>query len=330
MKICIYGLGAIGGLVAARLARSGQHVSAVARGVTLDAVRREGLLLLERDGDNDRRTRVEIEASDRPGDLGEQDLVVLTVKTTGLAQVAHDIGPLLGPRTAVLSMMNGVQWWFFHGLAQRPPGLRLESVDPGGAIAAAIPPEHVIGSVTHLSSASPEPGVIRHGMGERIIVGEPSGGQSGRSMAAIDALRRGGFQVEEAPRIQSEIWFKLWGNMTMNPVSAITGATGDRILDDDLVRGFLSRCMREAAQIGARIGLPIDVDPEARHAVTRALGALRTSMLQDVEAGRMVELDALVASVVEIGAACGVPTPDIETLLGLARLHARVRGLYPG
>jgi 2-dehydropantoate 2-reductase len=136
--------------------------------------------------------------------------------------------------------------------------------------------------------------------------------------------------VEAAPRIQSEIWFKLWGNMTMNPVSAITGATGDRILDDDLVRGFLSRCMREAAQIGARIGLPIDVDPEERHALTRKLGALRTSMLQDVDAGRLVELDALVASVVEIGAACGIPTPDIETLLGLARLHARVRGLYPG
>jgi 2-dehydropantoate 2-reductase len=164
MRICIYGLGAIGGLVAARLARSGQHVSAVARGVTLDAVRREGLLLLERYGDTERRTRAEIEASERPGDLGEQDLVVLTVKTTGLAQVARDIGPLLGPRTAVLSMMNGLQWWFFHGLEHRPPGLRLESVDPGGAIAAAIAPERVIGSVTHLSSASPEPGVIRHGM----------------------------------------------------------------------------------------------------------------------------------------------------------------------
>ncbi len=330
MKICIYGLGAIGGLVAARLAHSGEHVCAVARGVTLDAVRRDGLRLIERDGDGARHTRVEIEASDRPADLGEQDLVILTVKTTGLAQVARDIGPLLGPGTAVLSMMNGLQWWFFHGLDKRPPGLVLESVDPGGALSRAIPAERVIGSVTHLSSTSPEPGLIRHGMGERLIVGEPAGGQSSRSIAAIDALRRGGFQVEPAERIQSDIWFKLWGNMTMNPVSALTGATGDRILDDDLVRGFLSRCMVEASRIGACIGLPIDADPEERHAVTRKLGAFRTSMLQDVEAGRMLELDALVASVLEIGAACGVPAPNIETLLGLARLHARVRGLYPG
>lgn len=329
MKVCIYGLGAIGGLMAARLARAGLPVNAVARGATLDAVRRDGLALVERDGDAERRTVVPVTASDRPAELGVQDLVVLSVKTTALAQVAREIAPLVGPGTAVLSAMNGLQWWFFHGLAGAPPGLSLASVDPGGALARAVPASAVVGCVTHLSASTSAPGVVRHGVGDRLIVGEPVGGQSARSRAVVDLLVHAGFAVEASECIQRDVWYKLWGNMTMNPVSAITGATADRILDDDFVRGFLSACMLEASAIGARIGLPIEGTPEARHAVTRRLGAFRTSMLQDVEGGRAVELDALVASVAEIGRAVGVPTPNVDTLLGLARLHARVRGLYP-
>ena len=329
MRICVYGLGAIGGLFAARIARTGRTVSAVARGATLETARREGLALIEREGERERRSVVRVEASDRPGDLGPQDLVILTVKTTGLVEVAREIAPLLGPETVVLSAMNGLQWWFFHGMDASLGALRLETVDPGGLLTAAIDPKRVVGCVTHLSSSSPAPAVIRHGTGERLIVGEPGGGAAPRTREIVELLRAAGFEVEPSDRIQRDIWIKLWGNMTMNPVSAITGATADRILDDDLVRGYLSRCMVEAARIGERIGLPIAMSPDERHAITRKLGAFRTSMLQDAEAGRALELDALVSVVVEIGRQVGVDMPAIESLLGLSRLYARVRRLYP-
>jgi 2-dehydropantoate 2-reductase len=329
VKACVYGLGAIGGLIAARLARAGHPVSAVARGATLEAVRRDGLTLVERDGEGERRTSVRIDASDRPGDLGPQPLVILSVKTTALAQVAREIGPLIGPDTVVLSTMNGLQWWFFHGMGPELGRIRLDSVDPGGALAEAIPAPRVVGCVTHLSSSTSAPGVVRHGVGDRLIVGEPGGGASERSRAIAALLSSAGFEVESSERIQRDVWIKLWGNMTVNPVSALTGATADRMLDDELVRGYLSRCMVEAARIGERIGLPIAMTPDERHAITRKLGALRTSMLQDVEAGRAIELDALVASVVEIGRQVRVETPAIDALLGLSRLFGRVHGLYP-
>jgi 2-dehydropantoate 2-reductase len=329
MKICIYGLGAIGGLMAARLAARGAAVSAVARGATLEAVRRSGLSLTQTIDGAQRHARVALDVSDRPADLGPQDLVVIAVKTTGLAGVARDIAPLLGPGTAVLSAMNGVPWWFFHGLSPAPQAMHLSSVDPGGKVTAAIAPERVIGCVTHLSASSPFPGTVQHVAGNRLIVGEPGGGaSSARTQRTVAALRDAGFEVDEAASIQQEIWFKLWGNMTVNPISALTGATGERIVDDDLVRTFMSRCMVEAAAIGSRIGLPIDADPESRHAVTRRLGAFRTSMLQDVQAGKAVELDALVGAVIEIARQLALPTPNIDALFGLARLQARVLGLY--
>ena len=329
MKFCIVGLGAIGGLFAARLAAAGHEVSALARGATLEAVRRDGLTLAEGAPGHEQRQRFAIRASDDPSALGPQDVVVIAVKTTGLASVANNVAALLGPDTAVLSAMNGVPWWFFHGLAPALARIRLESVDPGRRISRAIPAERVVGCVTHLSAAAPAPGTVRSVAGNRLIVGEPAGGAATPRAAGIAAaLREAGFEVEEAAVIQQEIWFKLWGNMTMNPISALTGATGERILDDDHVRSFMSRCMVEAAAIGQRIGLPIHQSPEQRHAVTRKLGAFRTSMLQDVDAGRPVELDALVASVMEIGHQLAVPTANIDALFGLARLQAQVRGLY--
>ena len=329
MKFCIVGLGAIGGLFAARLALAGHEVSALARGATLEAVRRDGLTLVEGAPGHETSRRVAINVSDDPAALGPQDVIVVAVKTTALASVAGSVAALLGPDTAVLSAMNGVPWWFFHGLAPELARIRLASADPDGQISRAIPVQRVIGCVTHLSAATPAPGTVRSVAGNRLIVGEPAGAAATpRAAATVAALRKAGFEVEEAAVIQQEIWFKLWGNMTMNPISALTGATGDRILDDDHVRSFMSRCMVEAAQIGQQIGLPIDQDPEQRHAVTRKLGAFRTSMLQDVSAGRPVELDALVASVMEIGRAVAVPTPNIDALFGLARLQAQVRGLY--
>ncbi len=324
-KIAIYGAGAIGGWMGARLAAAACDVSVVARGAALQALRTHGLRLRE----GERETAHAVQASDQPADLGVQDVVVVAVKAPGMADVARAIGPLLGPQTIVLTAMNGVPWWFLQGFGGALAGHALESVDPGGAIARAIPAAQVIGGVVHASCSVDEPGVIRHRMGNGLIVGEPGGGETPRVQALADLLQRAGFDVTRSPQIQKDIWYKLWGNMTINPVSAMTGATADLILDDELARGFVSRVMLEAREIGARIGLPIAEQPEDRHQVTRKLGALKPSMLQDVEAGKPVELDALVASVRELGQLTQVPTPFTDALLGLARLHARGRGLYP-
>jgi 2-dehydropantoate 2-reductase len=330
VKVCIYGLGAVGGLIGARLARGGVEVTAVARAETLAHVRAQGLVLLEQRDGAEARESFRIEASDRPSELGPQDLVVLAVKATALPAVASAIEPLLGPGTAVLTAMNGIPWWFFHGLPGAAGSLQVPSLDPGGALARAIPVKHILGSVLHFSASCPEPGTVRHGAGNRIIVGDPEGGPADARVSAVaETLLRGGFDVDVSERIQEDIWFKLWGNMTMNPLSAVTGATMDLILDDPLVRQFVAWCMTEAAEVGARIGLPIDQTPEERQAVTRQLGAVRTSMLQDIDNGRSIELDAMVTAVRELAMQVGVPTPNIDTLLGLARLHARVLGLYP-
>ena len=324
-KIAIYGAGAIGGWMGVRLAVIGCDVSVVARGDTLAAVRAHGLRLHEGEAE----TAQAVTASDDPAALGVQDLVIVSVKAPGMVDVAQRIQPLIGPNTIVLTAMNGVPWWFLQGFGGPVAGRTLQSVDPGGAIAQAIPAAHVIGCVVHASCSVDAPGVIHHRAGQGLIVGEPSGGETPRVRALTELLTKAGFDVTLSPQIQKDVWYKLWGNMTMNPVCAMTGASSDRVLDDELVRGFLSAVMLEAKAIGARIGIPIADEPEDRHAVTRKLGAMRPSMLQDVEAGKPVELDALVASVRELGQLTQVPTPYTDALLGLARLHARVRGLYP-
>ena len=322
--VAIVGAGAVGGFVGAQLARAGVPVSALARGATAAALKAHGFRL---DMAGERRVAA-VRVAESAAALGPHDVVVIAVKAQSLPALAPSLGPLLGPDTVVLTAMNGVPWWFFHGLPGAPT-LRLESVDPGGAIAAALPPARVIGGVVHISCATPEPGLVRHGIGTRIIVGEPDGSDSPRVAALAAMLRDGGIDAPVSRQIQTDVWYKLWGNMTMNPVSALTGATSDRILDDPLVNGFCLAVMREASAIGARIGCPIAQSGEERNKITRQLGAMRTSMLQDLEAGKPLELDALVAVVREIGLAVGVPTPSIDALLGLARLHARVRGLYP-
>ena len=326
MKVCIVGAGAIGGLIGARLAASTDcEVSALARGETLAALNAEGWRLKQ----GDRLVTGKAHASSDARELGPQDLVVVAVKAPSMAPIAAQIGALLKPDTIVLPAMNGVPWWFSQGLpavGDQP----LQSVDPGGAIARAIPLSHVIGCVVHLSAATTEPGLVQHRNGMGLIVGEPDGSTSARLETLHELLVKAGFDVTSSDAIRHDIWYKLWGNMTMNPVSAITGATGDRMLDDPLVRGFCSAAMREAAAIGARIGCVIDQDPEARHAITRELGAFKTSMLVDVERGKPIELDAIVTAVHELGRRTGVPTPNIDALLGLTRLFARTRGLLPG
>ena len=324
MKVCIYGAGAIGGWIGHGLAGAGCEVSVVARGTTLEALSQYGLRL-DQAGQVTAQT---VKVSSLPAALGPQDLVVISVKAPALPDVAQHIAPLIGPNTVVMTAMNGVPWWFLQGFGGSYASQPLTSIDPQGDIAQAIAPQHIVGCVVHASCSVDAPGLVHHHFGNKLIIGEPSGDKSARVLQIAALLETAGFEVPVAGQIQKDIWFKLWGNMTVNPISALTGATTDLIMGDDLVRGFISSVMLEAKEIGARLGIAIDQQPEDRHAVTMKLGAFKTSMLQDVEAGKAVELDALVTAVKELGTLTKVATPCTDALLGLARLHARVRGLY--
>lgn len=306
------------------LARAGCSVSVVARGATLQALQLHGLRLNQAG----QITSQAVASSAVPAELGAQDLVVLAVKAPSLPEVARHIAPLLGPDTLVLTAMNGVPWWFLQGFGGALSGQRLSSVDPTGEITQAIPARHIVGCVVHASCSLDEPGQVHHHFGNKLIIGEPSGDKTARVLQLAALLEKAGFEAPVSDQIQKDIWFKLWGNMTANPISALTGATMDRVLDDELVTAFTHSIMLEAKEIGARIGIPIHQTPEERHVITRKLGAFKTSMLQDVEAGKPVELDALVTAVRELGQLTGVPTPSTDALLGLARLQARVKGLY--
>ncbi len=319
MKVCIVGAGAVGGFMGARLAAAGEaRVSVLARGATLLALQEHGWRLTM----NGALLQAPALARSEASALGVQDLVVVAVKAQSLASVAQIIQPLLGPQTVVLPAMNGVPWWFCEGWA-------LNSVDPGGVIAANLPQSQVVGCVVHASVATTAPGWVQHHKGRGLIVGEPQGGKSPRVQGVADLLQHAGFEVTHSADIRHDIWYKLWGNLTMNPVSAMTGATADRVLADPLVREFCSAVMLEAAEIGRRIGCHIDQTPEQRHAMAAELGAFKSSMLQDVQAGRSIELDAIVAAVQEIGQRLALRSPNINALLGLTRLFARTHGLYP-
>ena len=326
-NVCIYGAGAIGGWLGAGLAQAGCDVSIVARGATLDALQTHGLRLQQGDTVTSHAS-YRVRASANPSDFGIQDLVVIAVKAPALLAVARQIAPLIGPSTIVLTAMNGVPWWFFQGFGGAYSGTQLKAVDATGEIAKAIPAASIVGCVVHASCSVTSPGLIRHHFGNGLIIGEPSGQATARVQALASLLSQAGFTASVSAQIQKDAWYKLWGNMTVNPISAMTGATTDLILGDELVRNFISSVMLEAREIGARIGIPIDQQPSDRHAITLKLGAFKTSMLQDVEAGRAVELDALVTVVKELGTLTGVATPFTDALLGLSRLHARVRGLY--
>ena len=331
MKVCIYGAGAIGGWIGAHLAQTGHEVSVVARGANLEALQKNGLQCVQTQA-ADATLKVNVKVSAQPVDLGLQDLVIVAVKAPAMADVAQGIAPLLGPNTMVMTAMNGVPWWFFQGFGGTLQGATLNTIDPEGRIAKAIPAHHVVGCVVHASCSMDAPGVVRHHFGQGLILGEPAeqnGQVSERVQQLVAHLQTAGFTASASAQIQKDVWYKLWGNMTVNPISAITGATTDLILKDDLVRDLMSKVMLEAKAIGEKIGIPIAQTPEDRHAVTLKLGAFKTSMLQDVESRKTVELDALVSGVRELGQLTAISTPYIDALLGLSRLHARVRGLYP-
>jgi 2-dehydropantoate 2-reductase len=323
LKIAIVGLGAIGGWVAGRFAAAGHHVSAFARGATLSTLRERGLTL-EEAGDKSTFT---IAASDDAEALGTHDLVLVAVKAQSLPHAATAVARLMRPETLVVPLMNGVPWWFFADVAADTRFRHLDAVDPNGRIARAIPTENVIGAVVHASCETRAPAHIAHRNGNGIILGEIRGGQSERVAQLASLFRSARFEVTVSERIQTNVWYKLWGNMTMNPISAVTGVTCDRILDDPLLLEFVLRVMAEAAEIGARIGCPIAESGRDRVAVTRKLGVFKTSMLQDVEAGRSLEIDALLAAPREIAAKLGITTPNMDALLGLVRVFARRHGL---
>ncbi|MDV3256203.1 MAG: 2-dehydropantoate 2-reductase [Sphingomonas sp.] len=315
MDIGIIGAGAIGGWIAARLAIAGEQVSVLARGQTLEALR-EGLAILE----NGREQRVEVKASGDPRKIGRQDLLVIAVKGPALAGVAASVGAMIGPETLIVPMMNGVPWWF---LGEEP----IHAVDPGGAIAASFPLPQLVGSVVHAACRRRAPNEIEVVHADRLILGDPEGGPSDRIERLAAMFREAGIPAEASDNVRRAIWYKLWGNMTINPISALTLATSDRILADAAIRPFILACMAEAAQIGEAIGCPIMESGEERMAVTARLGAFKTSMLQDVEAGRALELEALVGAPLEIANRVGVAAPNIETLYGLTRLMGESRSL---
>jgi 2-dehydropantoate 2-reductase len=322
MKICVYGAGAVGGLLAAWLARAGHEVSLVARGAQLDAIRRDGLRVRSKGGIETFRIKADAE----PARLGAQDYVLVTVKAQSLAQVAANIAPLIGKDTSVVTAMNGVPWWFFHGIKGRDS--RLDSLDPGGVLSRAIPTERVVGCVIHLAASTPEAGLVSHNMGSKLILGEPGGKNTARTKRIADALGAAGFEVVVSATIEKDFWVKLLGNVSFNPVSALTVATADQLIQNREVKAYMVEIMREVLAIGRAVGVDADIDPEARIDMARALGRFKTSMLQDLEAGKPLEIDGLLAGTLEVARKAGVRAPFTESLYGLIRVRAQSTGQY--
>lgn len=325
MKICIFGAGAVGCFLGHRLATAGFEVSAVARGATLAAIKKHGLRLVSNGGE----TGIKIRAvEDDPVNLGAQDLVVLSIKGTSLADCGAMIGPLIGPNTVVMTAMNGIPWWFFRHLNGRFRTTVISESDPSGRLSANIPERAVVGSVLYPNCETLGPGLSRHNFGETIVIGEPNSTTSNRIQKLASVFSSAGFDAKISSHIHRDIWEKLMGNLVMNPLSAVTGATCDNILDDPLLAQYCRAAMTEARTIGETIGITSLISVQRLIEQTRSMGRFRTSMLQDVDRHKKLEIDLLLSSVHEAGKSVGIRTPNIDSLLGIARLFAKVRGLY--
>ena len=322
MKICIYGAGAIGTYLGVELALAGEDVTLIARGPHLEAMRRDGATLLI---EGDRRV-AKVHCTDDPAEAGVHDVVFLGMKAHGVPPIVDRLGPLLGPATAVVTAQNGVPWWYFHGLDGPLGGTRLESVDPGGVIWDTIGPERALGTVVYPSCEIVEPGVVRHIDGRRFMLGEPDGSKSARVVALSRVMTKAGFRAPVRARIRDDIWLKLWGNCSFNPVSVLTLATLDEMAEVPDVRQVIRQIMIEAREVATSLGVQFSIDVETRIGWGGDVGAHKTSMLQDLERGRPMEIDALVAAVAELGRLVGVPTPTLDVVLALVRLRARHAG----
>ncbi|MER9642285.1 2-dehydropantoate 2-reductase [Mesorhizobium sp. M0239] len=325
MKITIFGAGAIGGYLAAKLAMTGRtDLSIVARGAHLEAIKANGLRLIE-DG---QETSVPVRAAAKAEELGVQDYVVLALKAHSLTTALDQIAPLLGDHTSVVTMQNGVPWWYFHGVGGPLEGTRLNAVDPGGAIWQQIGPDRVIGSVIYPAVEVDAPGLIRHIEGKRFSLGEPSGERSERVTLLAEEMVKAGLQVPVRDDIRGEIWVKLWGNLSFNPISALTGSTLAAIVADEGTRTLARTMMLEAQAIGESLGVRFPIAVDRRIKGAGDVGEHKTSMLQDLERGRPMEIDALVSAVQELGRLTDKPTPTIDAVLALVRRLAVERGCY--
>jgi 2-dehydropantoate 2-reductase len=316
VKIVIAGAGAIGGYIGARLARAGGDVVLFARGPHLQAMRERGVRVISADGDFEVKPAVTGDLST----IGQADVVVLGVKAHGLTALAPQLRPLFGPETVVVSTQNGIPWWYFQGTGGEREAWRLERVDPGGAIAAAIEPRRVVGSLAYFATEIVEPGVIRHTEGNRISLGEPDGSRSDRCRALAEALIAAGFRAPVTTRFRTEVWVKLLGNVAFNPISALTGGTLEELVRHPDASAVIREVMAETEAVAARLAITLPISIDQRMAGAEKVGAHKTSMLQDLEAGRPMELDAIVGAVVELGDRLGVPLPSTRTVYACAKL----------
>ncbi len=324
MKIAVVGAGAIGGYLGAKLALAGEDVTFIARNKNLAAINANGFKLILEDGSEQHVTQVR--AVQAMADAGPQDAVLLTLKAHQVKDVLPDLRALFGPDTMVVTMINGLPWWYFHKLAGPFEGRRLESVDPGGVIAANIEPERVIGSVVYPAAELVAPGVVKVIEGNRFTLGEPDGSRSPRIEALSQAMMRAGFKSPVSKDIRGEIWVKLWGNLSFNPISALTHATLEDICRFPASRELAANMMREAQAVAEKLGVEFKISLDKRIAGAEAVGAHKTSMLQDVEAGRALELEALVGSVVELGRITETPTPTISAIYAATMLLGKTLG----
>lgn len=325
MKICIYGAGAIGGYLGVLLKLGGADVSLIARGAHLAAIKENGLKLLI--GDEEKCARMP--ATSDPAELGPQDYVIVALKSHQAWEVAEQMTPLLGPDTAVVTAQNGIPWWYFYGFEGQYANLQLQSVDPDGRQWKTIGPERAIGCTVYPATEIVAPGVIKHIYGDRFGLGEPTRAETERVRRLAQAFEDAGLKTKINPEIRNDIWLKLWGNLCFNPISALTHATLDVVATDPGTRMVARKMMEEAEHLARRIGVHFRVDIERRINGAASVGAHRTSMLQDLEKGRPIELDALLTSVQEIGRLVDIETPTIDVVLALTQQMGRVFKVYP-
>jgi 2-dehydropantoate 2-reductase len=324
MKICIYGAGAIGAYLGARLIEAGCEVTLIARGPHLQAMRENGLTLQT----GDEQQTLQVNCTDNPAEVGPQDYVVVTLKAHSVAPIVEQILPLLGPDTPIVTAQNGVLWWYFHGLPGPWENHQLDTADTDGLIWKTLGPERAIGCVVYPSCEIVEPGVVRHLDGDRFMLGEPDGSKSERVVALADAFSSAGLKAPVRKKIRDDIWFKLLGNATFNPVSVLTGGTLEQMCRDPGVRAIIRGMMHEAQHVADRLGVKFVMDIEKRINGAENVGAHKTSMLQDFDQGRPLEIDALVASVSELGRLVDVPTPTLDAVLSMVLL--KMQGINAG
>lgn len=322
-SVCVFGAGAIGGLLAARLEAAGTAVSVVVRGAHRAAIEADGLVL---ESEGARVVTRPMVVSD-PGALGVQDYVFITLKAHSLAPALPQLAPLIGPGTVIVAGVNGLPWWYFHGVEGGFAGRRIEAVDPGGVLWAGLPPSQTLGCILYPAAEVVAPGVIRHSFGDRFSLGEPDGSRSGRAEVLSKLLIGAGLKAPVRPRIRDELWVKLWGNMAFNPISALTTGTLDVITGEAGTRGLARAMMLEGQAVAEALGVRFAIDVDKRLAGGAEVGRHRTSMLQDLEGGRPLEIEALLGAVVEVAGWVGVAVPLSSAVLALVRQRAAMRGL---